>query len=438
MTAYTLPAPLVVVHNYLETFREFLSRSGDPDTLMARRFNGDQALFWYGPEKLVFTSAEVKNADTLKNRWGYEGTRLFVPDDPSPFLSLDIARSSKFKQEIVAFAGPGKAISLIPYASTRELFTLADTLRTELGLAVHLPESPRRQNLWVKDYIDTKAGFRTLVPQWLDIELPLPRGFITDNLMEAADMVAWFEARQHGCVVKANKGGSGVGNLFLPYHLLKGSANFRSLLDDNIFLQEDLSIVEQLIEAKERVSPSLEYYVPPVGEGAPALTYLSNQHFEDSGRFAGVIIASEFYNVPWAESFSAMGSKIADRLQNYGYVGYFDIDAIIDDSGRVYIVEINSRRTGGTFAHDFLLQRFGPDYCERIAALSYNKAHTRYKTLESLEAALGEFLYPMKGEDRGVIITLTSTLHKGDVGMILLGNSLADVTGLYQQVSAAL
>jgi hypothetical protein len=438
MTPYSLQAPLVVVHNYLETFREFLSRSGDPETLMARRFNGDQALYWYGPEKLVFSSARVENADVLRQRWGYEGTRLVSPDDPSPFLSLDIANSPEFIAEIVRHAGEQKAVTLIPYASTKELYTLADTLRSEHGLTVHLPESPHRENLWLKDYIDTKAGFRTLVPQWLEMELPLPRGFITDNLAEAARMVAWFEARGHGCVVKANKGGSGVGNLFLPYEQLKGAADFRGLLDENIFLQNDLSIVEQLIEARERLSPSLEYYVPPIEEGEPELTYLSIQHFEESGRFAGVMIASKFYKAPWYPAFEAMGVKIAERLQNYGYVGYFDIDAVIDDNGRVYIVEINSRRTGGTFAHDFLVQRFGPGYCERVAALSHNKAHTQHKSLSELEEAAGGLLYPMGGRERGVIFLLTSTLFKGDVGFLALAESIEEVIDLQQQLIAVL
>lgn len=430
MTAYSLKAPLVVVHNYLETFRDFLSRSGDPETLMARRFNGDQALFWYGPEKLVFSSAQVENAEILKSRWGYEGTSLLVPETPTPFLSLDIANSPALTAAIVKHAGPQKAISLIPYASTKELYELAEVLSSQHGLTVHLPESPRRQNLWVKDYIDTKVGFRTLVPQWLDIELPLPRGFITDNLKEAADMVSWFEERGFGCVVKANKGGSGVGNLFLPYAELKGKTDFRALLDDNVFLQDDLSIVEQLIESRERVSPSLEYYVPPPEEGAPLLTYLSNQHFEDSGRFAGVIMAADFYRATWYAGFEEMGRKIAERLQRYGYVGYFDMDAILDDDGRVYLVEINSRRTGGTFAHEWMVQQFGVDYCERAAILSDNKHHTRYTDLATLEAAVPELLYPIDGQQRGVVFALTSTLFKGDIGYMVIGKDLGDVMAL--------
>lgn len=430
MTAYTLQAPLVVVHNYLETFREFLSRSGDPETLMARRFNGDQALFWYGQEKLVFSSARVENAEELKARWGYEATHLLVPENPTPFLSLDILNSPELMGAIVTHAGASKAVSIIPYASTKELYQLADGLREAYGLTVHLPESPRRENLWVKDYIDTKVGFRTLAPQWLDVESPLPRGFITDNLKEAADMVAWFAARGRGCVVKANKGGSGVGNLFLPYEQLTGLDSYRHLLDENIFLQDDLSIVEQLIESEERVSPSLEYYVPPPEAGPPVLTYLSNQHFEASGRFAGVIMAKDFYAAAWCPIFEAMGSKIAGRLQEYGYVGYFDMDAILDDKGRVYLVEINSRRTGGTFAHEWMVQQFGINYCEKVAVLSDNKHHTRFTDLAALEAAVPNLLYPMAGEARGVVFALTSTLFKGDVGYMVIGKDLEDVKAL--------
>ena len=58
--------PVVIIHNYLESFRKFLSRSGDENTLLDRRFNGDQALFWLGDDKLVIASAPIENANFLR------------------------------------------------------------------------------------------------------------------------------------------------------------------------------------------------------------------------------------------------------------------------------------------------------------------------------------------------------------------------------------
>jgi hypothetical protein len=435
MPPYALDAPLVIVHNYLESFQQFLSRSGDPETLMARRFNGDQAIFWYGDDKLVISSACIENAEALKERWGYPKTKTLYPQTPSPSLCQDILREPELRQAIIAHAGAAKKVALVPYASTSQLYQLAHTLEEEEGLEVLLPESPVEENLWVKDYIDTKLGFRTLVPQWLPHLNPLPPGYVTDQPEMVASILADFAKKGKGCVVKANTGGSGVGNLFLLYEHLKGTTDFASLMDENIFLKQDVFVIEEFIQSSEVVSPSLEFYAPPPEDGKPFLTYLSNQHFEASGRFAGVIVAQEFYDAPWYPPFLEMGMAIAEELQALGYIGHFDMDAIVDDSGRVYTVEINSRRTGGTYAHEFMSKKYGPDYAKDHAFLSQNKFKGKFKDLDSLEAALDGLLYPINGEERGIMILLTSALFKGEFGFMALGESLDEVTQLRQELT---
>ena len=298
-----------------------------------------------------------------------------------------------------------------------------------------LPESPLEENLWVKDYIDTKLGFRTLVPQWLSHLYPMPPGYVTDQLDVVACIIADFARKGKGCVVKANTGGSGVGNLFLPYERLKETTDYASLLAENIFLKQDVFIVEEYIRSHDVISPSLEFYAPPPEQGKPFLTYLSNQHFEASGRFAGVIVAQEFYDAPWYPPFLELGMGIAGELQALGYVGHFDIDAIADDSGEIFTVEINSRRTGGTYAHEFMSNKYGPDYAKNHAFLSQNKFKGKFKDLDSLEAALDGLLYPIDGQERGIIILLTSALFKGEFGFMALGGSLEEVTQLRQALT---
>lgn len=431
--------PVVIVHNYLESFREFLGRSGEEHTLFDRRFNGDQALFWLGDSKLVVSSAPIENAEELKERWGYPNARTLAPEKYSASLSEDILADDGLLAAVLAYAGEGRKLALIPYATTPEFLALADRLRRKHGLEVVTPESLSPENLWIKPYVDSKVGFRSLAAQWLGDGCRIPLGFTSSKIELVEDMVVWLRRAGKGAVVKASMGGSGVGNLFLPLEATPSREALAARLRENEFLKEDLFVVEELIPSPERISPSLEFGVPPKGVGEVVMTYPCLQHFEESGRFAGVIVGDALESAPWYPSFFQVGMEVARQLQEMGYVGTFDLDAIVDAEGQVYLLEINTRRTGGTYAHEFLTHVFGPDYPGRFTALGENKLYVGAAcSLAELEAALGDLAYPMADRERGVIPLLTSMLFKGYLGYLLLGESLEDVRNLREEMIARL
>ena len=435
--------PPVVVHNYLESFRPFLSRTGDENILLNRRFNGDQALYWLGDDKLVFSSAPIQDIDTLSRRWGYQHTQSLSPQNMTASLSEDIAREEHLLEAIVAYAGEDKQIALIPYAATREFYRLAEVLRTSYRLDVALPESPTTNHLWVKDYLGTKVGFRTMFSQWSQGANghKVPEGFICEELPEVAERVTWFRKQRKGCVVKASEGGSGVGNLFLAFPDIPASqGEILYHLKDNIYLNHDLYVVEEFIHSPRAESPSAEIFIPPVGSGPPFMTYICEQHFEPSGRFAGVLIGPELESKAYYPKYTETAMFIAQKMQKIGYVGYFDMDSVVDHQNNVYMVEINTRRTGGTYAHEFMEFAFGPAYYNRFAVLAHNKMDAgNCRTLQDLETKLSDFLYPINGEDKGVIILLTSALPvTGTFGFLILGESLQETKDIRSQMTARL
>ena len=431
--------PVVVVHNYLESFQSFLSRTGDENILLDRRFNGDQALYWLGDDKLVVTSVPIADAEALCARWGYHHTQNLSPKQFSASLSEDILRDPDLLAAVLAVAGDAKKLALVSYSATPEFLALAETLRHEHGLDIHLPECPLPENLWVKGYLDSKVGFHTLFSQWAqgDKSHNAPQAFISEQLDLVAEMVAWFHSQGKGCVIKASQGGSGVGNLFMPYEQIPSSlAEIRHLLENNIYLVQDLYVVEELIESPTNESPSAEVYIPLPGNGPPVMTYMCMQHFEASGRFAGVLVGAELESKPWYQNYLKTEMVLAAEMQKMGYVGYFDMDSVIDADNNVYMVEINARRTGGTYAHEFMEFVFGPEYFNRIAMLAHNKFDSgRLRTLDDLQAAIADVLYPIHGEERGVIVLLTSTLPQGKFGFLVVGDTLAETTALREEMA---
>src|SRR3989338_11281675 len=115
--------PVVVVCNISETFFDFLSRAEDDQTstrlIHGEQFRGDRSLVWLGDPKLVIVTFPIPHAEDLCRSLGYHGTRHLAPASPSPWLSLDILREHGLLEAIVEYAGPGRTIQLIPYATPR-------------------------------------------------------------------------------------------------------------------------------------------------------------------------------------------------------------------------------------------------------------------------------------------------------------------------------
>ncbi|MEW5940985.1 MAG: hypothetical protein AB1750_15060 [Chloroflexota bacterium] len=429
--------PIVALYNNLETFYPFLQRSNDPDIFEKRKYRGDRGLFWLGPAKLLFTTAPAPGAREICDRWGYRQTDLISPRAPTHQLSLDLARDPELIQRIVDYAGPKRAIRLVPYATTKEFFQLADALTRDHGLTVHLPESPQRDSLWLRNYVDTKAGFRSLVKHWLGDDARLPQGFACRNIFQAAEVVTWFLRRGRPCVVKADGGESGIGHIvFGPGAPAQGSVLER--LQEDPFLRDDLVIIEEFIPSTDGSSPSLEFFVPPFGEGEPCVTYLSGQIFEQFGRFAGVLIGREMTRSAWYPALEKSGLKVARELQTAGYAGTFDLDCVVDDAGNLWFLEINARRTGGTYVHEFACNAFGADYLSRVVVLSSNTIRCDgIRDTGRLLAALDDLLLP-PGGSRGLVITVTSTIQSGEFGGMFIAPDEADALRLREETLARL
>ena len=165
--------PVVVVCNISETFYEFLSRGADAERhIRGEQYRGDRAIVWAGDPKLVFTSLPIPHAEHLYRQAGYAGTEYRAPKRPTSWLSLDILREPALLQRLIDYAGERRTVQLIPYAATDEFLQLVEALQAEHGLTVLLPESPTRDGLWMRDYIDSKISFRILASRWLpDAEL---------------------------------------------------------------------------------------------------------------------------------------------------------------------------------------------------------------------------------------------------------------------------
>ncbi len=433
--------PVVIVCNISETFYDFLSRGGDTNRhIKGEQYRGDRAIIWAGDPKLVFASLPIPHAEHLYTQAGYPHTRYLAPQNPSAWLSLDILREPALLQQLIEYAGEGRTLQIIPYAATTQFLELVETLEAQHGLTVLLPETPRRDMLWLRDYVDSKIGWRILASRWLpNAETLLPEGLACQTLEVAADAARWFLANGRACLVKSDIGENGIGNVMLKPGMAATSADIIAHLRAATFLNDQWLTVEALVDAENPLSPSLEVYVPPQGQGEPFITYVSDQLFQGFGDFCGVLVSRELFDTPWYAPLAESGLIMARRLQEMGYVGLFDLDTVVDDEGRVFLLEINPRRTGGTHVHEFAAHVFGENYLESVALLSNDTLSSGSITrFGDLLEAVSEFEYPINGDPRGIFITVTSALEAHEFGGIIVGRDRAEVVELQRQIQNAI
>ncbi|HND91486.1 MAG TPA: hypothetical protein PLI75_06865 [Anaerolineales bacterium] len=433
--------PTVVISNFAEAHIDFLGRSSDPeerdDLINGEDYHGDRTILWADDPKLVIVNYPIAHAEFNVKRLGYSRTSHLAPHEPSHYLCLDILREAHLLEGILQYAAPNGIVQLIPYATTKEFLQLVEVLRREHHLQVLTPESPDADHFWLRDYIDTKTGFRTLASFWMtDASRFLPFGMICETLKHAAIVAHWFCSRGEACVVKTDTGESGIGTTVIsPEDHLSVEGIFEKL-HSQPFYSNELIVVEKYIPSANRISPSAEVKVPKLGEGEPQITYISNQLFLGFGDFCGIQIDRSIYSEPWCADLKRCTLELAHNLQNMGYVGHFDLDCIVSDDNEVYLLEINARRTGGTHVHEFGKYTFGDDYVSKVSLISFEASNSGTITdaMELLEV-IKDFLYPMPGDEPlGMVVTITKPLFKNRFGCIVVAPTSERALQLQAQV----
>ncbi len=429
--------PLAVVSNFAEAHRDFLNRSpapanGGAPLATQEAYHADRTLLWAGDPKLVIVSYPIPHADYLCELLGYARTSHAAPQNPSDCLSRDILDDEALLRRLIAHAGPDKMLQLVPYAVTPEFCALAEVLHSEHGLRVLLPEHPQPHAIWLRDFIDTKAGFHHLAGRWLpnagDL---LPEAHFCSDPAQAARIVRWFTLEGKACIAKPDTGESGIGSVVVKPGDIVSEQEALDLIERQPYWGRDLIVVEEYSASDPPVSPSVEVFVPPLHAGEPAVTYVCEQLFRGLGEFSGVIVSAELRERPWYEPCVENALTIARQLQRRGYAGHFDLDAVVDEDGRPRLLEINARRTGGTHVHDFANFAFGPDYTDSVALLSWESIDSgRITTFDALRLALEGLLYPIDGSQRGIIITITSSLRHRQFGVLIAGRNTTDAVSL--------
>jgi len=439
----------LIIANVIDCYRDSVALIQDPKLKESETLDSyyieERALLWGGDCKLVVTSlpVEPEHLRYLQGTMGYVYLENLYPRRATDSLCDDILREGDLRAAIVERLRGQGPVSLISFVASAQVLAVAEALRAE-GLTIATPECPPRDLLWVRDYLDSKAGFRQFYTSIQDrIQgVRLPEGAVARDTAEAARIAARYLAEGRPCLCKPNNSQSGLGFLTLHPGDLPGDTSqiqgkIRASLDANPQMTCDYIVVEEWIAMDRRVgggSPSIEMRVPADPEREVQFMYLCGQILTPDNYFFGVEMYRDVLSPELQRTLESAGVAIAREVRNLGYVGVFDMDLVAGVDGRMYAVEINTRRTGGTHAHEAAETLFGPRYWERAAAISNNCLSYRgpLLTYAGLRELLEGLLFPLAGQKEGILPTIVSSLPSNRFGYIVFAATIERARELEQ------
>ncbi|KND43903.1 MULTISPECIES: hypothetical protein [Streptomyces] len=418
------------VANISEPFLPFLRRETDP----ARRNHmiaeehalSERTALWGGVDKICLLPQPPHTIGLLESRFGYRvsAKALETPDDR---LSRAITRSDDAIAWLAA-AGRTAPLALSSYAATEDFVDLVATLRSS-GVdfaADDATVSP--EGLSVLRRIESKSGFRQVAAVLLNgLPCRLPAGTTCESPGAALGAARRLSRATGAVMIKADDGEGGFGNVALSARELERIDTTR-LLEVCPFLGLR-SVVEQLIPCVG--APSVEFFVPSAPR-SPVVTYACTQIFDRNNYFIGVRLSPADRDAAWFEPLAEFGCRLAAHLQQRGFRGHFDIDAIVTATGDLYVVEANLRRTGGTHVHDFARTVLGSDYASRVEILSRSITIPPCSPAEALRRL--EPLLVDPGSGTGVLPVVVGTAQDGAVELMVFAR---DEHGLQETLAAA-
>ena len=407
---------VIMVANTAEAFKRVLLKDTSEEGI--RRLSHEltlsqRAFFWGSDNKAVITPFPIPEALMDHNRkiCNYTNVENRSPiKDHGANLSRPVWTDKNLRRFVTDSIKENPALTLSPYAFTDDFLWLLGKIN-KAGMTARCREWPRPYSLWTTAYLDSKSGFRA---EMLKLaadheEIRVPEGFVAQGIKEARQIAHWFCNQWRSVILKADFGESGWGIL----HLEPDTDWFLKLVsvvkEDVIWKQGNI-VVEETIQMNLKVaggSPSTEVFVSDDG---PVITYHCGQLLNLQGGFLGVEIGNGAVLEELADQLDRIGMIIGKRYWELGYRGFFDIDFVVSRDNLIYVAETNTRRTGGTHAYDLAKHLFGDEWASRAYLLSHDSFRYTEKrmTPEEILAKLKPILYPIRGKNKGIILTLAS------------------------------
>ena len=405
--------------------------------------DADRAMLYGGHNKLVLTSLKIDDVlvKDINNIFGYKNSISLSPQNPSYSLSKDVIEQEEFFDRIQKWIGKTSPVYLIPYGASKEFFEMADFLKKKLPhVQFELSESVERRDLFIRDYLDSKSGFKEIWNRSAK-EIKTPFGFTCKDFEQVEEAALYFYNHAIDFLIKKDTGVAGFGierfDIFkykTRDHLLR---ELKKKCSDRLIWGMDKIIVEELIPISPKIlggSPSIEY---KISKGKAHYEYFCPQILTSDGNFLGIEISKESERNNFFEKIARDSRLFANEIAHIGYMGVFDVDFVISQDNQTYAVESNTRRTGGTHVWEAANYLLGKDRLGNYILFSNDSydVPSVYKNYSKVRQKLLDLFYGTFGTHEGIIVTRASGLRFGKLGYLCIARSKKRLICLNQEIT---
>lgn len=442
----------IFIANLAEIAKPLLALIKDKKQARAEIFEDfglcDRFLISDKDDRVLITSWPV-DKDFLNDTcqiFGFKNILNLYPENPTVSLCDDILNDENLKKKVKEIIKRDKP-ALFSYAATMDFMKLIKSFK-DSGLDFGTPETPKTKELI--SYFGSKAGFReTFTKEKIGqgLGMAMAKGFITKNRQEFIEKINFFYKNKKNFVVKTNQGLAGAGSKIIETDKVSFN-HFLEVVKDYPYWLTGKTVIEEFIKADLTVcggSPSVEFQVT---DNSSALQnsginylYTCGMRIIKGGVFRGIETGKNAVPKWLGKKIKAYGFKFAAVLKKAGYRGFFDTDFVNTKDKKLYPLEANIRRTGGTHVYETGIRLLGQDFLKNYYLASnnlYENKTNHCQNYQQLKTKLSPLLYPIKGKKKGIILTMASLIKEKRFGYLVAGKNREEVINLEEQMSLSL
>lgn len=332
------------------------------------------ASLWEGEKKVILSPQKV-NSEFLSYHETYSGfnkLESIVPNKFTSETSFDFLQDNYVMKKIVCFAENSQDCYFIPWGATKGAYSIVEKIK-DLAYVKSI-ELPKECNYWTSSYYDTKLGFKELC--WC-LNLPTPSAYLCDDILEAKDIIKILYRQKKSCVLKANKGAGGFGNLFISNDDFKLSfEELENRIDNQIkempYFNTGAMLIEELVEKRKSYKFSSGFangFIYP--DGTNCFVAAGSDYHDDNHYYSGAWLGKNIISKDILSQLKETVDTIGNKLSKNGYRGHWGFNFLIDKNGKMVLLELNPRRCGESHIHSLANKFYGDNWMETITVLNH-------------------------------------------------------------------
>ncbi|MEO6701172.1 MAG: hypothetical protein ABI140_11905 [Jatrophihabitantaceae bacterium] len=356
----------VIIPNEVEyLLRDSTLRLSSADREGLIQFNGryeaDHSLFWRaGPRVLLLPAGydPLWFAD-LHRALGLDEPPVVSPAPRSGLMVDDLFRDGAAQAELREQVSGYQTVQLIYHGATTDMYRLAEIIRS-WGPQVEI-DGVSEQGYWSSLYLDNKMSVLDLAKDVASVNAaPVLTVNTPEELHGAVDAML---ALHHKVIVRSMLGYAGLGAAVTTAAPDRLAALYDSIASDSYFNYP--LMIQKFIE-------------PPPGVGCPAADVLVDERgartivpcsMKVSGghNFDYVNVGPDALPPAWEQRLAQVSRDVGTAVSRLGFRGWLSVDCVAGIDERLYVTEINARRSGSLHAVG-LLELWGADAGLTISA----------------------------------------------------------------------